>query len=80
MSELIVQVDDISILPDIEKAISMLKGVVSVNLKRKKSAIPREKEEFKAELRQGLEELKLARDGKIQLQSADDFLKKLREL
>ena len=81
MSELVVQVDDISILPDIEKAISMLKGVVSVRLRRKqkKNALFREKEEIKADLRQGIEELKLAREGKIQLQSADDFLKELRE-
>jgi len=65
MSELVVQVDDVSILPDIEKAISMLRGVVSVSLKRtKKSGLEKAIEEVKA--------------GKLyEADSVDDLMKQL---
>ena len=65
MSELVVQVDDVSIFPDIEKAISMLRGVVSVSLKRtKKSGLEKAIEEVKA--------------GKLyEADSVDDLMKQL---
>jgi len=65
MSELVVLVDDVSILPDIEKAISMLRGVVSVSLKRtKKSGLEKAIEEVKA--------------GKLyEADSVDDLMKQL---
>ena len=65
MSELVVQVDDVSILPDVEKAISMLRGVVSVSLKRtKKSGLEKAIEEVKA--------------GKLyEADSVDDLMKQL---
>ena len=37
-----------------------------------------EKEEILDDIREGLRELKLAQEGKIQLQSAEDFLHELR--
>ena len=36
MAELVVKVEDVSLLEDIEKSISLLRGVVGVSLKRKR--------------------------------------------
>ena len=43
MTELIVKVDDASLLPDLKRAIKLLRGVASVTVKKEKPASSRNK-------------------------------------
>ena len=71
---------ELSYLSDNETLLQqVLKYLKQIRRENKNKALEREKEEIKADLRQRIEELKQAREGKIKLQSADDFLKELRE-
>jgi len=67
MTELVVQVEDASLISDIKKAIGMLKGVAKVTTKRKK----------KSNLQLAIDEVN---SGKLcEAKDVDDLIKQLHE-
>ena len=88
MTELIVKVDDTSLLPDLKRAIKLLRGVASIVVKKEKTpvsptpsivseeAVPYRRstrEEQIAEVNEMCEEIKLIRAGKLEGQTWEDF-------
>ena len=88
MTELIVKVDDASLLPDLKRAIKLLRGVASIVVKKEKApvsptpsivseeAVPYHRltrEEQIAEVNEMCEEIKLIRAGKLEGQTWEDF-------
>ncbi len=88
MPELIVKVDDASLLPDLKRAIKLLRGVSSIAIKKEKPAVSQAssivseeaepyrrltREEQIAEVNEMCEEIKLIRAGKLKGQTWEDF-------
>lgn len=88
MPELIVKVDDASLLPDLKRAIKLLRGVSSITIKKEKPAVSQAssivseeaepyhrltREEQIAEVNEMCEEIKLIRAGKLKGQTWEDF-------
>ena len=92
MTELIVKVDDASLLPDLKRAIKLLRGVASIVVKKEKTpvsptpsivseeAVPYRRstrEEQIAEVNEMCEEIKLIRAGKLKGRPAEELLNEL---
>lgn len=92
MTELIVKVDDTSLLPDLKRAIKLLRGVASIVVKKEKTpvsptpsivseeAVPYRRstrEEQIAEVNEMCEEIKLIRAGKLKGRPAEELLNEL---
>lgn len=81
MEQLLVTIDNNQPLQNIRKAINMLRGVVSTTIVKDPvlSKTQRQQAYVKDSLTRAFNELKLAKLGGEELQSADDFLKELEE-
>ena len=81
MEQLLVTIDNNQPLQNIRKAINMLRGVVSTTIVKDPvlSKTQRQQAYVKDSLTRAFNELKLAKLGGKELQSADDFFKELEE-
>lgn len=81
MEQLLVTIDNNQPLQNIRKAINMLRGVVSTTIVKDPvlSKTQRQQAYVKDSLTRAFNELKLAKLGGKEPQSADDFLKELEE-
>ncbi len=77
LQEVVSLMDNEKAMQKLQRFLSKLKQKEEANAKAEEMTAA-EKEEILNDIREGLRELKLAREGKIKLQSAREFLHELR--
>ena len=81
MRQILVTIDETdAATQSIRRAISMLKGVVSTSIFIPKKTVKTKQEQYvRDSLTSALDEVEKAEKGKVELKSADDFIKELLE-